>query len=156
MNSSITVAELYTRVVADLERWEKKRQDAELALDEAAGKIQELTQMVSSLRSYLPEIASTISPQQGSSTIEEFSSMSTREAIKIVLQRANRALSSSEIANVLTEGGVKSESASFRSNVSATLSVMQSKYQEVIKTPQGWILSQPNLVNAESSSEVAA
>lgn len=156
MNNHISAVEVFHKAQADLEQWERKRRSAETLLKETTARTQELTQFLSGLRGYLPEIATVKVRTEGATETGEFSGMSTREAIKIVLQRENRALSSADITQFLTEGGVKSESASFRSNVSAILSVMQSKHHEVLKTPQGWILSQPSLVSTESSDEAAA
>ena len=157
MNNNLTVSELLGKLDVDLQHWERKRQAAEGALLEATAKTQELTQTLNNLRRYLPDFAVPPSiPIKELRTPGEFSGMSTREAIKIVLQRAGRALSSADVAQQLIHGGVTSESASFRSNVSATLSVMQSKYHEVQKTPGGWILSQPSLMGSESGGEAAA
>ncbi len=156
VNNHISAVEVFHKAQADLEQWERKRRSAETLLKEATARTQELNQFLRGLRVYLPESATAKVGTEVTTVTGEFSGMSTREAIKIVLQKENRALSSADIATFLTEGGVKSESASFRSNVSAILSVMQSRHHEVLKTPQGWILSQPSLVSAESSDEAAA
>ncbi|MGA8598652.1 MAG: hypothetical protein WB676_28375 [Bryobacteraceae bacterium] len=153
MHNDISVSELLAKLNTDVQQWEKKRQLAEEALRQATARTDELRQTIAGLRRYIPEIENF---SEHSSTrddsVGEFYGMSTREAIKCVLQRANRPLPSADIAQQLIDGGIKSESASFKSNVSATLSVMQSKYQEVIKTPQGWILSQPNLAETHEAA----
>ena len=148
MYNDIRVSELLGRLQSDLQKWEETASCAN-------AKVSELRQAIDSLTRYVPGIAAK-SERLEEMNSGEFTGLSTREAIKIVLQRASGALSSAEIAKQLTAGGVKSGSASFRSNVSATLSVMQSKYHEVHKTLSGWILSQPTLINAEHSDEAAA
>ena len=162
MNSQTTLGEFYSELCSKIEQNDTRCEsltralrEAERALEEANAKSQELKQTQAIVRPYLPEVADCKS-RHVEPSLGEFSDMSTREAIKIVLQRENRALSSAEITKFLTDGGVKSHSASFRSNVSAILSVMQSRHHEVLKTRQGWILSQPSLVSAESSDEAAA
>lgn len=155
MCNDIRVSELLGRMQSDLEEWEDKASSAHALLVDANAKASELRQAIDSLTRYVPGIAAK-SERLEEMNSGEFTGMSTRQAIKIVLQRAEGALPSSAIAAQLTAGGIKSTSASFRSNVSATLSVMQSQYHEVQKTPQGWILSQPVLANADSHASEAA
>ena len=156
MQNEITVGELLSRVKADFDEWEQKRRTAEVALQKATASLQDAVaktehyrQMLTDLQSYLPVVVN--EPQFG-----EFAGMGIRDGIKTVLQRANRPLSRGEIAQQLVDGGMKSNSNSFHSNVSAILSVMQSRHREVLKTPQGWILAQPSLVQEHSGSEAAA
>lgn len=155
MYNDIRVSELLGRLQSDLDKWEEKASAAHAIFVDATAKVSELRQAIDSLTRYVPGVAAKCERLEESNS-GEFTGMSTREAIKIVLQRAGAELPSAAIAKQLTAGGVKSESASFRSNVSATLSVMQSKYHEVQKTPTGWILSQPTLINAEHNDEAAA
>lgn len=142
----LTLSELFTKMQSDLERWDKKKEAAENALTEATSKLQELKQTIAGLRSYLPQEFHAVEPNAPiPSAPGEFTLISTRQAIKLVLERASGPLKTEQIAQELLNGGAKSSAESFRSNVSATLSVMQSKYHEVSRTPLGWILSQPSL-----------
>jgi len=157
VNPDVTVTGLIGRLSAELQQWENKRKTAETAFKEATARVEELRQTLETIRRYAPgiDVLNTSLIDQEIPT-GEFSQMSTREAVRIVLQRADKPLTTAEITDVLVAGGAKSGSANFRSNVSATLSVMQSKYQEVIRTAsRGWILSQPNLLHADHNEAAA-
>ncbi len=84
---------------------ESKRRNAEVAFDDAKAKTIELTQILNSLTAYLPAIADVVAIEHRSET-GEFVGMSTRAAIKIVLQRAGRALTSADVTQQLINGGV--------------------------------------------------
>jgi hypothetical protein len=134
-----------------------RNHSAQIALDEANAKCTELTQAMALFKTYMPEIAvPALKDEQARSG--EFSRVSLRDAIKIVLQRASGPMLTNDIAKILEDGGLQSKARDFRSNVSATLSVMQSSHKEVQRLPEGWILSQPNLASDPENpkNEIAA
>ena len=82
--------------------------------------------------------------------------MSLRKALlKLLALRGKDTVSATAvITSELLAGGVKSSAESFTSNVSATLSVMKSKHEEVSYAEDGWSITEKGLINASQTQNI--
>lgn len=128
----------YQAVLRDLEQ-RRTRLQAELKdVEETAGRIRKLMSPQVSLFGPTP----TIPVPSVAVSQSRYSGMSVRWAILCLLaEDAPRPLGTGEIAQILRDGGITSQSRSFNSNVSAVLSVMANNRGEVETIEGGYRLT---------------
>ena len=131
---------------------EKEKADHASTIKELQAKMAEIDRLIPGIQARLTksteahrpmEAKRLTPPREGQPAMLPFTGLSLRKALlKLLAGRGIGAvMKTAEIVPALSAGGVQSKAQSFASNVSATLSVMQSKHGEVEWTNGGWAIT---------------
>jgi hypothetical protein len=146
----------YKAVMADLQE-KKSYHRAEIIGHEKA--VADIDALIDGIQRHLgstpkvsekPNNVNNIDVEQRVESAGSLAGLSLRRAIQVVLYLSGHAMKSSEIAAKLQARGVTSAAQSFRGNVSATLSDMRNKREEVELGEGGWTLT--NIAKDEVSN----
>ncbi|MGA8030153.1 MAG: hypothetical protein WB992_23655 [Bryobacteraceae bacterium] len=91
----------------------------------------------------LPGMANSLNPLQASiAEVQQYGTVSTRWAILLELKKSTVPMSVQAIADALLAGGMRTKATNFNNNVSAVLSDMKNKNNEVDVIDGKWFLSE--------------
>jgi hypothetical protein len=135
----------YEAVLRDLHT---ERNDVHRDVAALQRKLKELDYNISSLSRRLglvatfPSFSTPQNPLQSSiSDAQKYATASTRWAILLELNKSAIPMSVQEIADALLKGGIRTRATNFNNNVSAVLSDMKTKNNEVDVTDGKWFLT---------------